>query len=240
MELSINTRNTDTSYQYQKTKNLKSNNNSFANQLNESKRKLSVDDKNVSVPLYSNLGVLKNTVNVSKSSKDYSVDAIEKRRSEIHEIQDSYDNMRKEVAQFGDIHGWNAKLNPEIMEKVLDLKIPNNKDIYYTNEKINLNKVAENCGISLTNATPLELESLRKELKDEGLIDEKTADGLDSFISRIDFHTIVKTGCSLNDSYNNKRVNVLKEALYFKDFDSRSDSNSQSSEIDDLILGILG
>lgn len=231
MELNINTKNTNTSYQYPKTKDLKSNNTSFANQLSESKRKLSVDDKNASAPVYSNLGVLKNTVNVSKSSTDYSVDAIEKRRSEIHELQDFYEDHRKKYGTDG-IERHDTK----IMEKVLDLQIQNNKDIYYTNEKINLNKVAENCGISLNNATPLEIESLRNELKDEGLIDEKTADGLESFISRIDFHTIIKTGCSLNDSYNNIRVNLLKGALYFKDLDSCYGANSDSREIDDIIL----
>lgn len=233
MNFKISTKNINTSYQYTNNKNSKTNS-SFANQLNESKRNLSVADKNTSAPVYSNLGVLKNTVNVSKSSTDYSVDAIEKRRSEIHELQDFYEDHRRKYGTEG-IERHNTK----IMEKVLDLQIQNNKDIYYTNEKINLNKVAENCGISLNNATPLELESLRKELKDEGLIDEKTADGLESFISRIDDNTFLKTGCSYSDSYNNMRVDVLKEVLYFKDLDSCHDASSYSREIDDMILGMI-
>lgn len=239
MDLSINTGNINTSYQYQKTENSKSNNASFASQLNETKRKFSVDDKNVSAPVYSNLGALKNTVNTSKISTDSSINEIEKRRSEIHAIQDDYDNTRKEIAKSGNVHGWYAGLNPEVMEKVLDLQIKNNKDTYYTNGNININKVAKDCGISLDNATPLELESLRSELKDEGLIDEKTADGLESFISRTQYDTFIKTGCSLDDSYNNIRINVLNEALHFKDLDSCHDANSYSREIDDMILGIV-
>lgn len=234
MNLNVNTINITTSYQYPKNKNLENKNSSFASQLNKSQRKLSLADNNISASVYSSLGVLRNTVNLSKSSTDYSVNEIEKRRAEINELRNFYEVHRQKYGTDGvELH------NPDVMEKVLDLQIKNNKDIYYTNGKIDINKIAKDCGISLDNVTPLELESIRKELTDEGLIDEKTSNALETFVSRIDSDTVDKTGCSYFDSYNNIRISALKEALYFKDLDSGSGATSQSREIDNIILEII-
>jgi hypothetical protein len=227
MELGINTINTNASYQYSKAKNSTNKGTSFADQLNESKNSISLDNTNRTSTTYSNSGRL------NKSTAEI------ERESEINKIQNSYDEAKKEIAKNGNISGWNARLDTETMKKVLNLQIANNKDAYFTNGEVNINKVAKDCNISFDNATPLELESLRRELTYEGLIDEKKSDILDSFISRIVDDTVLNTKCSYSDAYNNIRVNVKKEALHFKDLDSTPGLDSDNSKIDDIILGIF-
>lgn len=134
-----------------------------------------------------------------------------------------------------------AKLNPQIMEKVVDLNIEDNKNIYFDkNGKININKVASDCGISLSNATPLELQSLNQELKDEGMIDEKTYEAFDFFIDRAcsDISHDINGKYSFASEkyvYNNVRFDSFEKALYFKKFDISHNADQNIKNIDYII-----
>lgn len=139
MELRINNRNINIPSQYTNVKN-SNNKYSFANQLNDSIELSTNRYSNTS--LYSNLGTLRN-INNSNNYAYCSNEEIEKRRAEIQRIQNEYDNGKF------DAQLCMPKVNTKIMEKVLDLQIKNNKDSYYdVNGKININKIAEECGIS--------------------------------------------------------------------------------------------
>lgn len=206
---------------------------SFENQLNDSKKKSSAINNQDTV----NLGLLNNTGGY-RVSNNYSSDKIEKRREEIQKIQNHYIETTKELGPEGE-GNWGKMLNPKIMEDVLNLNIENNKDIYFTNGKININKVAENCGISLNNATPLELQSLRKEIYDEGLMSEKEADALEFFISRTYSDIAHENGCSEEYAYKNVRFNVSDRANYYKKEDIEYNIDQAIRNLDDIVLDLI-
>lgn len=127
------------------------------------------------------------------------------------------------------------------MENVLDLQIEDNKDIYFnTNGKFNISKVAENCGISLSNVTPLELESIRKELNDEGLISERDAYALELFVARTRSDVALENGCSDNYAYYNIRFNVLDKVNYFKKIDIEYNIDKANLNLYDTVLDLIG
>lgn len=85
MALRIDDNFINTQYKCKQNKNSVVNEPSFVNQLNVSKRNFSMDNKNTSSsPIYSGLGILKNTINTTTKS---SSEKIEKRREEIHEYK---------------------------------------------------------------------------------------------------------------------------------------------------------
>lgn len=230
MEFKINTTNLNTSYQYTNTKNSNTNS-SFANQLNDT-IELSTTKYN-NTPLYSNLGALKN-ISTNNISTNYSNEEIEKRRAEIQRIQNEYDN-----GKFGPFLCM-PKVDTKIMGKILDLQIKNNKDSYYdTNGKININKIAEKCGISINNATPIELQSLRSELKGEDLISDDMDNNLDIFINRAFSDNLSNKNSSNYDAYNNIKINVLEKANYFMKIDYKY-NDLINGNIDNGILKFFG
>ena len=64
----------------------------------------------------------------------------------------------------------------EMIENVMKLDIKNNRDIYFdSNGKLNIEKVFNDCGISLDNCTPKECAAIFTELSQEGFISKKQA-----------------------------------------------------------------
>lgn len=249
MTLKIDDNYINTQYKYKQNKNSVIKETSFVNLLNDSKRKLYVENNNISNgPIYSKSGMLENIVDTTtKSSNNYSSEKIEKRIEDIHELQKEYDGYTEKYGPEGTQNGWGKKLNPKIMEKVLDLQVESNKDIYYNNGKININKVAEDCGIPLNNITPLEVQSLREELKDEGLIDERTSDALEFFVSRACSDIAHINGCydvasiikEEFNAYNNIRFNVSERANYYKKEDIEYNLDQTIKNLDDIILDLI-
>jgi len=229
MELKISTNNINTSYQYTTTKNSNTNS-SFTEQLRDS-----IDistNKVTNAPIYSNLATLKN-VNANNASTEYSNEEIQKRKAEIQKLQNEYDSGKY------DPYLCMPKVNTKTMEKVLDLQIQNNKDTYYdSNGKLNINKILEDCGISLNNATPIELQSLRSELKGENLIDDDIDNNLDTFINRAFSDNFSNGNYSKYDVYNNIKFNVLEKANYFKGIDHNF-NDLINYNIDNTILGFF-
>lgn len=205
MLLRTETNNINIEYQCNKNRNSNTNS-SFFNQLKDS---IELNKSKYKVTyMYSKQETLKNINN--NISPNYSKEEIEKRRSEIHEMQKEYDNG------IYDPNLCMPKVNTKTMEKILDLEIKNNKQNYYDNSgKININKIAEKCGISLNNATPIELQSLRSELKHEGLIDDGIDYNLDIFINRSFSDNFLNGNSSRYDIYNSKKFDVFQKVNFF-------------------------
>lgn len=229
MEFKISINNINTSYQYTTTKNSNTNY-SFTEQLRDS-----IDistNKVTNAPVYSNLATLKN-VNANNASTEYFNEEIQKRKAEIQKLQNEYDDGKYDPSL------CMPKVNTKTMEKVLDLQIQNNKDTYYdSNGKLNINKILEDCGISLNNATPIELQSLRSELKGENLIDDDIDNNLDTFINRAFSDNFSNGNYSKYDVYNNIKFNVLEKANYFKGIDHNF-NDLTNYNIDNTILGFF-
>ncbi|OOM14210.1 hypothetical protein [Clostridium saccharobutylicum] len=205
MSLRIETNNINIEYQYNKNRNSNTNP-CFSNKLEDSIEFNKNQYKAISI--YSKQGTIKNINN--NISPNYSKEEIEKRRSEIHELQKEYDNG------IYDPNLCMPKVNTKTMEKILDLEIKNNKQNYYDNSgEININKIAEKCGISLNNATPIELQSLRSELKHEGLIDDGIDYNFDIFINRAFLDNFLNGNSSRYDIYNSKKFDVFQKANSF-------------------------
>lgn len=137
----------------------------------------------------------------------------EERRKIIKKIQEEYDFENGQP-----IHGV-PTLDTNIMEKILDLDIANNPK-YYNNDKLNINKIANDCGISLNNITTKELNSIRRELSDEGLLDKNTNYSLDLFIHRSWADNLLNNNRSLHDSITNCKFDVLTKCKYFMGLDN--------------------
>lgn len=203
----------------------------FKNQLNNSQKKFPLVDSTDTA----SLGLVNNTGGYRISTND----KIEKRREEIHNIQDKYDRFTIQNGPEGKEAGWGKVLNPKLMEDVLNLKIENNKDAYFTNGKIDINKVAKDCDVSLNNATPLELESIRRELKDEGLISEQESDALDQFVRRAWTDIEHENGCSMFDAYKNIKFNVSERANAYKKEDIEYNIDQRIKNLDDMVLDLI-
>ncbi|MGN0143803.1 MAG: hypothetical protein ACI398_02385 [Clostridium sp.] len=70
----------------------------------------------------------------------------------------------------------NCTQSIEMIENVMKLDIKNNKGRYFdSNGKLNIEKVFNDCGISLDNCTPKESAAIFTELSQEGFISKKQA-----------------------------------------------------------------
>lgn len=70
----------------------------------------------------------------------------------------------------------NSVQSIEMIENVMKLDIKNNKNRYFdSNGKLNIEKVFNDCGISLDNCTPKESAAIFTELSQEGFISKKQA-----------------------------------------------------------------
>lgn len=191
--------NVDIPYKATNSNNIKVNvQSNFAEQLNNKLSSLQ-DNKNKNLKL-----------NTSSIDEEF-----QKRKEEINHIRDDYAKNSE----------WDSslcipKLNPDIMEKILNLGIKDN-DTYYSNGKLNIKKVATDCGLNLNNITPIELQSLKEELKAEGLIDNKIENDLREFISRSCADIFSKGNCSMYDAYNNISFSIYEKCKYFTQIDSR-------------------
>lgn len=206
---------------------------SFESQLNNSQKKLSVDKSDTA-----NLRLINNTGGY-RISNNYSNETFNERKSDIDKIKDFFNFLTEKYGDEGDENSWYKLVDPNVMNNVLNLQIENNKDTYFTNGKININKIAEDCGISLSNATPLEIESIRQELYEEKLITEKESDALNVLSLRCSWDTAHETGTSDEYAYKNIRFNFFEKANYYKKLDLEYNTGQAIRNLDDIVLNLV-
>lgn len=170
-----------------------------SNTYKESNDKLNFSDK------LNNIKANLNSNDSKADNKSKTSSKLEQAKKEMHEEFDKRD-------------GVSSFTSTIIMGNVIDLDISNNKEIYLKeNGKIDFNKVANDVGISLSNCSFKELNSLKIELEREGFVNKETSQG---FIRSLKIENMISSANSRDNGgfISNIKIDLKSFLLSHKDF----------------------
>lgn len=163
--------------------------------------------------------------NSKQQNKTNSIQAnqeLEKLKNEMHE-------------KYNKLDGENSFTSTAVMEKVIDLDIDNNKDRYLKADgETDINKVADALGISLSNCSIKEINSITTQLHEEGFLSDKTAGKL-NFGLLIQGAILSAKARETGESAADMRFDLMGFLLRSKDFYEKNGDGRTSDTMDYLI-----
>ncbi|NMF03141.1 hypothetical protein ACUH7Y_22095 [Clostridium beijerinckii] len=164
-------------------------------------------------------------INSKLQNKTNSIQAnqeLEKLKNEMHEKYDKLD-------------GENSFTSTTVMEKVIDLDIANSKDKYLKADgEADINKVADVLGISLSNCSIKEINSITTQLHNEGFLSDKTAGKL-SLGLLIQGAILSAKARETGESVADMKFDLMGFLLSSKDFYEKNGDSKTSDTMDYLI-----